>query len=348
MALFEDYIDIEALEDVKEISQVYVCGICEEICNSYLDHNCLKKYKNHHIDENHYCYPLLEDGVTIIRRALLENGREELITEKIYSISKENNKTSGNFQIPNSKNKKVKTKAKFSVSPNKRLNDTEVELLINEVQKRVPLWNHHVPLKERNQEAVSNLWKEVSMALKGKLDAEECKKKFKYIRDTHRKIIQNENKPIGSSRVDSTDEWEYYRCCEFLRDTCLIRPTRTNVDEHATAGFNNDGSFNNDSSNAMDDSFDESTDQDNKSANTKGKKRQEIADSVNAINRIADIISKDKTSVALPALPKLDQVGRFLIGIGYQLRQLPDDVQLQTIIEILQLIREKNNLYVQN
>ncbi|XP_074096769.1 uncharacterized protein LOC141525954 isoform X2 [Cotesia typhae] len=186
------------------------------------------------------------------------------------------------------------------------------------------------------------------MALKGKLDAEECKKKFKYIRDTHRKIIQNENKPSGSSRVDSTDEWKYYRCCEFLRDTCLIRPTRTNVDEHATAGFNNDGSFNNDSSNAMDDSFDESTDQDNKSANTKGKKRQEIADSVNAINRIADIISNDKTSVALPAPPKLDQVGGFLIGIGYQLRQLPDDVQLQTIIKILQLIREKNNLYVQN
>ncbi|CAG5071965.1 Protein of unknown function, partial [Cotesia congregata] len=111
MALFEDYLDIEALEDVREISQVYVCGICEEICNSYLDHKCLKKYKNHHIDENHYCYPLLEDGVTLIRRALLENGREELITEKIYSISKENNKTSGNFQIPNSKNKKVKTKA---------------------------------------------------------------------------------------------------------------------------------------------------------------------------------------------------------------------------------------------
>ncbi|XP_074096479.1 uncharacterized protein LOC141525761 [Cotesia typhae] len=152
MALFEDYLDIEALED--EISQVYVCGICEEICNSYLDHNCLKKYKNHHIDENHYCYPLLEGGVTIIRRALLENGREELITEKIYSVSKENNKTSGN----------VKTKAQFSVSPNKRLNDTEVELLINEVQKRVPLWNHHVPLKERNRQAVSNLWKEVSMA----------------------------------------------------------------------------------------------------------------------------------------------------------------------------------------
>ncbi|XP_044593271.1 uncharacterized protein LOC123271093 isoform X1 [Cotesia glomerata] len=185
------------------------------------------------------------------------------------------------------------------------------------------------------------------MALKGKLDAEECKKKFKYIRDTHRKIIQNESKPSGSSRVDSTDEWKYYRC-EFLRDTCLIRPTRTNVDQHASAGFNNDGSFNNDSSNAMDDSFDESTDQDNKSAK-KGKKRcQEIADSVNAINRIADIISKDETPVALPEPPKLDQVGGFLIGIGDQLRQLPDGVQMQTIIEILQLIREKNNLYVQN
>ncbi|XP_044592045.1 uncharacterized protein LOC123270169 [Cotesia glomerata] len=91
--------------------------------------NCLQKYKNHHIDENHYCYPLLEDGVTIIRRALLENGREGLIKDKISSPNKENNKTSGNFQIPNSKNKKVKTKAQFSVSPNKRLNDTEVELL---------------------------------------------------------------------------------------------------------------------------------------------------------------------------------------------------------------------------
>ncbi|CAD6229225.1 GSCOCG00012094001-RA-CDS [Cotesia congregata] len=81
----------------------------------------------------------------------------------------------------------------------------------------------------------------------------------------------------------------------------------------------------------------------NKSVSQKGKKRPhpDITDSINAINRIADVISKDETPVRLPEPPKLDQVGGFLIGIGHQLRQLPDDIQLQTVIEILQLIKEK-------
>ncbi|KAH0535140.1 hypothetical protein KQX54_014078 [Cotesia glomerata] len=67
----------------------------------------------------------------------------------------------------------------------------------------------------------------------------------------------------------------------------------------------------------------------------------DITNSINAINRIADVISKDETPVTLPEPPKLDQVGGFLIGIGHQLRQLPDDIQLQTVIEILQLIQQK-------
>lgn len=38
---------------------VFTCGMCETICENYQDHGCLKKYADHYIDNNYYCYPLL-------------------------------------------------------------------------------------------------------------------------------------------------------------------------------------------------------------------------------------------------------------------------------------------------
>lgn len=58
----------------------------------------------------------------------------------------------------------------------------------------------------------------------GRLSAYGAKKKFKSLRDTHRRIISDEHRASGSGRVEPKDKWKFYKSCEFLRDTSLIRP----------------------------------------------------------------------------------------------------------------------------
>lgn len=43
------------------------------------------------------------------------------------------------------------------------------EMLINEIQKREPLWNFKIPLVERGRNTVQKLWEEVVSAMSGML-----------------------------------------------------------------------------------------------------------------------------------------------------------------------------------
>lgn len=43
------------------------------------------------------------------------------------------------------------------------------EMLISEVQKRIPLWNHTVPTPERARNHVQKLWEEIASAMNGML-----------------------------------------------------------------------------------------------------------------------------------------------------------------------------------
>lgn len=51
---------------------------------------------------------------------------------------------------------------------NEKLDDIEIELLILEVEKRIPLWNFSIPIEQRSRETIVTLWEEVSAALNGK------------------------------------------------------------------------------------------------------------------------------------------------------------------------------------
>ncbi|KYN00510.1 hypothetical protein ALC62_08718, partial [Cyphomyrmex costatus] len=118
-----------------------------------------------------------------------------------------------------------------------RMSFDEEELLILEVQKREALWNFQLDVKQRNAKEKNKLWQEVSDALNGIISAETAKSKFKSLHDTYRKIIQSEQKPSGSARANSTRLWQHYNTMEFLRDSCLVKTTSSNISTNKTSAF---------------------------------------------------------------------------------------------------------------
>ncbi|CAD6242575.1 GSCOCG00009519001-RA-CDS [Cotesia congregata] len=220
-------------------------------CDDYQNHPCVKDYGDLHLDDNYYFYPLLNDKETIIRRALLPDGSEGLIEDSIY-FNKENT-SQNSFKSPLATKKQPKQRKQTTPKTSrKRLSDEYTEQLIIEVQHRIPLWNFNIPVEERSREIQAKLWEEISAALNGKLSAAEAKIKFKNLRDTDRKIIQAENRASGSAAVTSSEKWKFYHCCEFLRDTCLIRETVSNVRQD-DGNAEDDG--NTDMDSLIDDSF---------------------------------------------------------------------------------------------
>lgn len=57
-----------------------------------------------------------------------------------------------------------------------------------------------------------------SVNIAGKLDAPQTQSKFKNLRDTHRRIVQTEQKAGGCAKVDAP-KWKHYEIMEFLRDS---------------------------------------------------------------------------------------------------------------------------------
>ncbi|XP_074106841.1 uncharacterized protein LOC141532409 [Cotesia typhae] len=296
--------------DFEEMHVVYTCGMCEEICNHYQDHPCLNGYSDVYLDENYYFYPLLDDKETIIRRAILSNGKEGLIEDSIYG-NKENT-CQNSFQSPPTMKKPAKRRK--STTPSK--SDREKRKL---------------------------LWEEVAAALNANLSAVEVKLKFKSLRDTYRKIIQAEHRASGSAAVISQDRWKFYDCCEFLRDSGLIKDTSSNVSSENTSNRGNV-----DIESSIDDNCSEACDEDlqrsqasgvTNSGRKRGRSNKDDAiDSASALNRIADALCRENVPPTLPEPPKIDTVGAFLIGIGNQIRQLPQPIQMDIIKQFTDIV----------
>ncbi|KYN07826.1 hypothetical protein ALC62_01199, partial [Cyphomyrmex costatus] len=195
---------------------VQTCGLCETICNlnNVATHDCLRGYFNYTTDENLYFYPLLDDGVTIVRRSLVQ-GSEVIATVPLQS----NNIVfiqctyiidSNNIQPTLNTGQK---KEKLSLE--------EEGTLILEVQCRQPLWNFRLPLAQRNNKITKCLWQEASNAINGKLNAIGCKNKFKNFHDIYRRLINSEKLPNGSASKSNIYKWRHAKIMEFLRDSCL-------------------------------------------------------------------------------------------------------------------------------
>ncbi|XP_077255201.1 uncharacterized protein LOC143893551 isoform X1 [Temnothorax americanus] len=173
------------MDSQEQIRVVYTCGLCEEICEKIPGHPCLEGYTRLYIDQNHYFYPMLDDGKSIVRWSMMPGNKEAIVMDNQENLSP-------NIPEPVRLSKKSTGVPIAKTARNKKLTDVEVELLILEVQKRTPLWDISSPLEKRNRETVRRLWNEVSVELNGKLDGTEAQKKFKSLRDTFRKFVQTE------------------------------------------------------------------------------------------------------------------------------------------------------------
>ncbi|KMQ87753.1 hypothetical protein RF55_12880 [Lasius niger] len=212
------------MDSQQQIRIVYTCGLCEEICEKIQGHSCLEGYNKFYIDENYYFYPMLDDGKSIVRRSMMPGNIEAIVMDNQENLNP-------NIPEPVRLSRKLTGVPIAKTARNKQLTDLDIELLILEVQKRTPLWDFSLPLDQRNRETVRRLWDEISAELNGKLNAADAKKKFKSLRDTFRKLVQAEQHASGSARIDIKEKWKYYDAMEFMRDSCLLRPTHTNASQ---------------------------------------------------------------------------------------------------------------------
>ncbi|KAJ8949477.1 hypothetical protein NQ318_005944 [Aromia moschata] len=68
---------------LDEIKVVYTCGQCEVIVDEIMDHPCIEGYGHIYVDNNHYFYPVLDDGKTIIRRSQLDDHMEGVVGDEL-------------------------------------------------------------------------------------------------------------------------------------------------------------------------------------------------------------------------------------------------------------------------
>ncbi|XP_018405534.1 PREDICTED: uncharacterized protein LOC108781913 [Cyphomyrmex costatus] len=130
------------------------------------------------------------------------------------------------------------------------------------------------------------------------MSPEEAKKRWKTLKDTFSKVIAEEKKPSGSSRI-SKKSWKHLELMFFLRSVSTCKSSISNV----AAVFNipmNEFNLSEDSTdNVVEDYKDQSCKNRNKGYNAKSN------DDFNAsMIRIADAFCKKETPIiSLPKLP---------------------------------------------
>lgn len=68
--------------------------------------------------------------------------------------------------------------------------------------------------------------------------------------------------------------------------------------------------------------------------------KDDAIDSASALSRIADALCCENLPTTLPEPPKIDTVGAFLIGLGNQIRQLPQPVQTDLLKQLTDIVYE--------
>ncbi|XP_066592982.1 uncharacterized protein [Prorops nasuta] len=214
----------------------------------------------------------------------------------------------------------------------RRMNFDDEEMLILAVEKKAPLWDFSLPLKERNSVIRKKLWNEVAEEFDGKYDADVLKVKFKSLHDTFRKIVQSENCPSGSARQELHRKWGHYGSMQFLRDSCLVKTTVSNLD--------NPNQETVDVHPLTDDEDNLDVPETANSSKTRIKNKRAETNTASILERIADSLSQN-TQIQLSPPPEPDEVDSFLSLVGSRIRRLPPSEQLDTMQEILELTFQK-------
>ncbi|XP_077255176.1 uncharacterized protein LOC143893544 isoform X2 [Temnothorax americanus] len=155
--------------------------------------------------------------------------------------------------------------------------------------------------------------KSPSEALNGKLSATEAKAKFKSLHDAYRRIINTESLASGSERPTKKSKWQHYDNLSFLRDSCLRKPQRTDVDDDSTTTIDGDAEENRQQS------------EENKQQNYNKKQSTNKRNFNSALDRIADAFCErnKQAPIALPDPPQNDEVDAIVSVVEQRLRKLP-------------------------
>ncbi|XP_018354310.1 PREDICTED: uncharacterized protein LOC108755666 [Trachymyrmex septentrionalis] len=281
--------------DNESLNLVQTCGLCEMICEQAEigKHACLKGYTQYITEpDTLYFYPLLDDGVTVIKSRVSSIDKKQIIT---VQLPKKNTDFVMPIHLsePNSCEKRRNSDEGLKT----KLSHDDEETLILEVQLREPLWNYKLPLSQRNLKITKKLWQEVANALNGKITVNEVKTKFKSLHDTYRRIIRLET---SASARKNGKKWLHYDSMEFLRDSCLLKTT----------------------SNIEIDDFEDVENESNSGPRNK-RKKSNFEKSASAIDKIANALcDNNDVPVNLPPIPVPDEIDAFLSMLGCQLREL--------------------------
>ncbi|XP_075160529.1 uncharacterized protein LOC142233475 isoform X2 [Haematobia irritans] len=113
----------------------------------------------------------------------------------------------------------------------------DVFRLIEEVRARPALWDFSHP-DNKSRTAVPKMWQEVAKSLKV-VDAEQCKRKWKNIRDTYNALLKRRNQQIEKAKElgvynpqkDYGSKWLYFQSMEFLKNSGKRKRSTLDVEE---------------------------------------------------------------------------------------------------------------------
>lgn len=124
----------------EELDIVQTCGLCEMIISQrdVETHPCLEGYTKYYTDPlTLYFYPMTDDERTIIKKTYINEG--------LNTVNKENSVNTENL----SSNQHLKRNLSPSI-PEQRNKKTYLSFDEEEVQKREPLWNFQLNVKQRS------------------------------------------------------------------------------------------------------------------------------------------------------------------------------------------------------
>ncbi|KAM7355845.1 uncharacterized protein ACRADG_001789 [Cochliomyia hominivorax] len=143
----------------------------------------------------------------------------------------------------------------------------DVPLLIAEIHKRPALWDV-VHEEHRDRQSVPKLWLEVAEVVG--VDVDQCKRKWKNLRDAYRAEIRRSERRIERDKLmgdydpntNYNSKWVYFPLMDFIGDNCLRRRCACFKNENANANSNDNNNTNNHQNQDYDNDDDDDVDND--------------------------------------------------------------------------------------
>ncbi|KYN10271.1 hypothetical protein ALC57_17599, partial [Trachymyrmex cornetzi] len=234
---------------------------------------------------------------------------------------------------------------------NMTLENNTDEILIAEVYLREPLWNQNVAVARRDRRTMDKLWQEVSEATKGVYSSEECKRKWKNLRDRFMRIVSAEKLPSRATSQSKKNKWRFYESLNFLRDTLLRRDIakvfelllimKQYINNYYCyfRTVSNTPVCNNNVNVEDEEEKEEESAQDD----TPTKNQQKLKQDSTILAQISEALHQPPSTISLPSIPVTNEEEHFGMMISSQLRQFPRFRRRQLMLKIHKMLYKELN-----